>query len=261
MKLAANITLMFQEIPLLERIAQAKKLGFQGVEVQFPYSETPEDWSQALQEAEMPLILLNLPVGDFMQGGAGLACHPERQADFDKALETSLPYIQALQPKVVNVLAGRQVEGYSRDACLEQLTLNLKKTCQQLSAFNLKVTCEPINNLDQPGYLTPRAQDWVQLARKVQADNFSLQLDLYHAARMQENLVELIHDYAEQLAHIQFADCPGRSHPGSGDINWPTVWSALLETGYAGWLAAEFPAQLTDDFSWALYAIYYKQSH
>jgi len=245
MKLAANISLMFQELPLLERIAQAKKLGFQGIEVQFPYSETPEDWSQALQEAKMPLVLLNLPAGDFMQGGLGLACHPNRQVEFTASLETSLPYIKTLQPRIVNVLAGRQVPGFSRTACLDQLIHNLKKVCTQL-----QVTCEPINNLDQPGYLIPRTHHWQQIANSVAAGNFALQLDLYHAARMQEDLVKLIYKYSKPLAHIQFADCPGRNHPGSGDIKWQAIQAALLETGYNGWLAAEFAARATDDFSW-----------
>ncbi|WP_404418985.1 hydroxypyruvate isomerase family protein [Marinospirillum sp.] len=250
MKLAANISLMFQELPLLERIAQAKKLGFQGIEVQFPYSESPDAWHEALQNTAMPLILLNLPAGDFMQGGLGLACHPDRQADFEEALEASLPYIKALQPRIVNVLAGRQVPGFSQAACLKQLVGNLQKVCSRLQSYDLKVTCEPINDLDQPGYLIPRVHHWQQIATRIAADNFALQLDLYHAARMQEDLIGLIHKHADQLAHIQFADCPGRSHPGSGDIDWCGLHTAVQQIRYSGWLAAEFPAQASDDFGW-----------
>ena len=250
MKLGANISLMFQDLPLLERIAQAKKLGFQGVEVQFPYSETPKAWQQALEDADMPLILLNLPAGDFMQGGEGLACHPGRVTEFEEALQASLPYIETLQPRIVNILAGRQVPGFSRAVCLEQLVQNLQKACTRLKKHDLKVTCEPLNTLDQPGYLIPRVSDWQQTAAAVGADNHALQLDLYHAARMQEDLVKLIDDFSDQLAHIQFADCPGRSHPESGDISWQNVWSALQDCHYSGWLAAEFPTQSTDDFSW-----------
>ncbi|SFB89602.1 hydroxypyruvate isomerase [Marinospirillum celere] len=248
--LAANITLMFQDLPLLERIAVARKLGFQGVEVQFPYTESPETWQKALHASQMPLILFNLPAGDFMQGGTGLACHPGKVTEFQQAFETSLPYIEALKPQVINLLAGRKPEGYSQEDCLTQLTENLVYVCQQLKPHPLKVTCEPINNLDQPGYLLPRVKDWQDLAARVKQDHFGLQLDIYHAARMGDNPAQLILENANQLAHVQFADSPGRSHPGTGNLDWIAIWEALAKVHYQGWMAAEYPAGQQDSFDW-----------
>lgn len=250
MKLAANISLMFQELPLLERINVAKSLGFQGIEVQFPYSEPPEAWHQALNEAKMPLVLFNLDAGDFMQGGDGLACHPDRSSEFEAALAKAQPYIQALKPEVINILAGRWVSNYKSEDCYHQLVVNLQKACKRWQGLNIKVSCEPINNFDQPRYLSPTADTWIQLATEVQANNFTLQLDLYHAARMQDKPEQLIRDYSAHLGHIQFADCPGRSHPGSGQLKWQAIRKALGDVKYVGWLAAEFPAKITDDFSW-----------
>lgn len=250
MKLAANISLMFNDLPMLDRIKKAAELGFQGVEVQFPYELSVNDWQQALAEYKMPLALINLPAGDFMQGGAGLAAHPERQKEFITALQQARPYIETLQPDVLNILAGRQVEGYSRAACLQQLQDNLKLTGEQLSDLPIRITCEPINNLDQPGYLTPRVDDWIQLANHIKHPAFGLQLDIYHAARMGDDPLQIIQQQASQLAHIQFADCPGRSHPGSGSINLMDCFLQLQKDGYQGWIAAEFPCPSTDSFEW-----------
>lgn len=250
MQLAANISLMFNDLPLEDRLKKAAELGFQGAEVQFPYQLPVEKWQKLLAEAKLPLVLINLPVGDFMQGGDGLAGHPQRQQEFKLALEQSLPYIKALKPSVVNVLAGRQVKGFSQEACLEQLAANLKLTCETLKALPIKVTCEPINNLDQPNYLIPRATDWHKLAQQVQKNNFGLQLDLYHAAKMEDSIELLIETFAKSISHLQFADYPGRSHPGTGLLKLQKLFKQLKQQGYSGWFAAEFNSLSTDDFGW-----------
>lgn len=250
MQLAANIGMLFKDQPLLERIATAKRLGFQGVELAQPYAHTIKEWQQALTEQELPLVLINLPAGDFQQGGLGLACHPDRSEAFQEALETALPYIETLQPKVVNVLAGRQAPEYEQEACQEQLVRNLEQVCQRLAGLPVKITCEPINTLDQPGYLIPRADDWQVLADTLSQPAFGLQLDLYHAARMQEDLTALITRYLDQIVHVQFADNPGRSHPGTGSLPLEKLFQQLQQGGYSGWLAAEFSASYLENFDW-----------
>lgn len=250
MKLAANISLMFNDLPLQERLKKAAELGFQGVEVQFPYELPITEWQKLLAETQLPLVLINLPAGDFMQGGDGLACHPERQAEFKQALEQSLPYIEQLKPQVVNILAGRQVAGFSYQACFEQLTANLILACQTLAKVPITLTCEPINNLDQPNYLAPLTADWSRLAKAVKQPNFGLQLDLYHAAKMGEALDLLISEQNKAIAHIQFADFPGRSHPNTGQLNLKAIFQQLNQQGYQGWLAAEFPSHSTDNYEW-----------
>jgi hydroxypyruvate isomerase len=250
MKLAANISLVCQDRPLIERIDTVRRLGFSGVEVQFPYTLPVRAWQAALASAGLPLVLINLPAGDFMQGGDGLACHPDRRADFRQALDQSLDYLDTLQPEVVNVLAGRQPEDHEAQACLDCLLENLELVCNRLAGSSLRITCEPINTLDQPRYLLPRTADWARVATALQQPAFGLQLDLYHAARMQENLPELIRLYQQQLAHVQFADYPGRSHPGSGTLPLTSLLHQIHEGGYRHWLAAEFPADSQDDFGW-----------
>ncbi|WP_114418858.1 hydroxypyruvate isomerase family protein [Marinospirillum perlucidum] len=250
MKLAANISMLFSDLAMLDRPAAAKEKGFTGIEVQFPYAQSPEDWLQALEKAGLPLVLINLPAGDFMQGGRGLACHPDREEAFDQALEASLPYIEQLKPQIVNVLAGRLGAQDSPQTCEQQLVKNLKKVTQRLQDHSITVTCEPINNLDQPGYLTPRVNDWARVAQAVEADNFGLQLDIYHAARMQEDIPQLLTDFAEQLAHLQFADVPGRGAPGTGSLAFNDYWQQLQASGYQGWIAAEFSGNYQDAFTW-----------
>ena len=252
MKLAANISLMFNDLPLQARVKKAAELGFQGIEVQFPYELTVKEWQALLAKANLPLVLINLPAGNFMQGGDGLACHPLRQAEFQHALQKSLPYIEKLKPSIVNVLAGRQVAGFSRQACLDQLAANLNWACKTLADFPVTLTCEPINNLDQPNYLVPRTADWQAVAQQIQQPNFGLQLDFYHAATMGDSLEALISQQINNLAHIQFADYPGRGHPATGQLQLNAPFKQLNQLGYKGWLAAEFASRSTDNYDWIL---------
>lgn len=250
MRFAANLSMMFTDLPLLERIQCAKQLGFQGVEVQFPYAASVADWQQALKDAQLPLVLINLPAGDFMQGGPGLASHPERVTEFKEAAMQALDYVDALQPSVLNVLAGRVAPGHTQAACLQQLVDNLNWLQKQLGTRPLHLTCEPINNLDQPGYLIPRPSDWAALASRLDHPGLKLQLDIYHAAQMQQAISDCMTRYAKDLVHIQFADHPGRGHPGTGQLNWEALLTQLKSQGYRGWLAAEFNASSKDRFDW-----------
>ncbi len=111
MDIVANLSMLFTELPLLERVRAAAAAGFSGVEIQFPYEVPALQLKEELQRCAMPLVLMNLPAGDLMQGGAGLACHPKRRQPFADALDEALSYALMVRPRMVNVLAGRLPEG------------------------------------------------------------------------------------------------------------------------------------------------------
>lgn len=249
MKLAANITLLFQDQPLEDRPLFAAEAGFEGVEMQFPYAIPPVTWAQRLQEARLPLVLMNLPAGDLMEGGLGLACQQDRQSAFYQAVDQALEYIHALQPKVVNLLAGRYQAEQDPQDCLAQLEENLHWVLERLPAGTL-LTCEPLNSFDQPRYLLATYAQWRQLAERVQHPAFRYQLDLYHAARMGENLTDLITLAQQDLGHIQFADVPGRGQPGTGQLDFVPLWKQLQAQGYSGWVSAEYLPQGDQHLAW-----------
>ena len=128
MKIAANLSLLFTELPLIERVVAAAAAGFDGVEIQFPYELPAVRLKEALQAADMPLRLINLPAGDLMSGGPGLAAVPARQTEFDAALQQALSYAAMVRPALVNVLPGRQAEGVEPEQALACLVDNLHKT-------------------------------------------------------------------------------------------------------------------------------------
>ncbi|UTW08704.1 hydroxypyruvate isomerase family protein [Pseudomonas benzenivorans] len=240
MKIAANLSLLFGELPLVERIVAAGAAGFDGVEIQFPYEVPAIRLKEALAAAGLPLVLINLPAADLMSGGPGLAAVPERQAAFSEALQEALSYAAMVRPACVNVLPGRLAEGVSREQALTTLVDNLRQAAEAFELLGIRVLVEAINPLDMPGFLVNTPQQLDALLRAVAHPNCLAQYDLYHMARQGLDLVAGIELLAGRIGHVQFADCPGRGAPGSGSQDFAPALAALNDTGYRGWLGAEY---------------------
>lgn len=240
MKIAANLSLLFTEYPLLERVAAAAQAGFQGVEIQFPYTVPAEALKHELDTHALPLILINLPAADLMEGGPGLASVPERAEAFEHALHTALDYAKTVKPRFINVLPGRLAAGVTRTEARATLIQRVRQCAEAFAPLGVGVLVEAINPLDMPGFLVNTAQELRDVVEQVNHPNMAAQLDLYHMARQQLDLEESITTLRGCTGHVQFADCPGRGEPGSGTLNFANAMAALNATGYRGWWSAEY---------------------
>ncbi len=240
MPICANLSLLFTELPLLERVRAAAEAGFAGVEIQFPY-EVPAAALQAeLQRSGLPLVLFNLPAGDLMQGGAGLAAVPGREAQFAAGLRQALEYAEVARPQKINVLAGRLAEGVEREQALALLAEHLRQTAEAFAGRGIAVLMEAINLHDMPGFLLNTPQHLLDMLARVGHPNLAAQLDFYHMARMDLDLADCVRQLQGHIGHVQFADAPGRGEPGSGELDFEPALAALRAQGYAGWLGAEY---------------------
>lgn len=252
MKISANLSLLFPEQPLLERVMAARVAGFDGVEIQFPYEVPAISLKEALERAGLPLVLINLPAGDLMQGGAGLAAVPERQAAFDAALQEALTYAAMTRPLKVNVLAGRLAEGVERGEALQTLAANLRKSAEAFAVLGIGVVCEAINPLDMPGFLINTPAQLDALLDAVDHRNCQAQLDIYHLARQGLDIAGAVALLQGRIGHVQFADCPGRQRPGSGTLDFGVALQAFRDAGYQGWYGAEYRPEADEaaDLAW-----------
>jgi hydroxypyruvate isomerase len=246
-RFAANLTMLFTEVPFLDRFERAARAGFQAVEFLFPYAFPAEEVRRRLDAHQLQLVLHNLPAGDWDAGERGIACLPDRVDEFRTGVATAIWYAKALGVTQLNCLAGKAPAG--ADPALLQRTLvdNLRYAAAALREAGIKLLLEPINTFDIPGFFVNRSAQALAILDEVGADNLFLQYDLYHAQRMEGELAATLEKHLARIAHVQLADNPGRHEPGTGEINYPFLFAHLDRIGYRGWIGCEYkPATTTE---------------
>jgi hydroxypyruvate isomerase len=246
-KFAANLTMLFNEHAFLDRFERAAAAGFTAVEFLFPYEHEAQEIKTRLDAHRLQLVLHNLPAGDWAAGERGIACHPDRVAEFRDGVARGIAYAKALGVGQLNCLAGKALAGVADEKLRRTLVENLRYAAGELKKANLKLLVEPINTFDIPGFYVNRTAQALAILDEVGADNAYLQYDLYHAQRMEGELAATVEKHLPRIAHIQLADNPGRNEPGSGEINYAFLLRHLDRIGYAGWIGCEYkPAAGTD---------------
>lgn len=249
---AVNLSLIFSEVPLLERFQAAADIGFKYVEIQFPYEYSAKQLKSAAEAAGVEIVLFNLPAADLMTGGEGLACVPSRVNEFDEALEKAVEYAHVLQPRWLNVLAGRNHNEQEKPIYQKTLVRNLKKALQRVEGLSFDIVTEAINNKDMPGFLVNTFKQMLEIKQQPGCEALKLQYDLYHMARMDQPIEEQLRRYIADIGHIQFADCPGRHEPGTGDFHLAEIFTLIDALPYSGFVAAEYnpSGKSKDSFDW-----------
>ena len=246
-RFAANLTMLFTEHPFLERFERATKAGFRAVEFLFPYGQPAAEIRQRLDAHGLQLVLHNLPAGDWDAGERGIACHPERIAEFRDGVERAIAYALELGCRQLNCLAGKAPPGVSEAVLRQTFVGNVSHAAAALKKAGLRLLVEPINSFDIPGFYLTRTDQAISLLDEVGADNAFVQYDIYHAQRMEGELAATMHKHLARIGHIQLADNPGRNEPGSGEINYAFLFRHLDRIGYDGWIGCEYkPAGATE---------------
>jgi hydroxypyruvate isomerase len=246
-KFAANLSMLFTEVPFLDRFERAAKAGFTAVEFLFPYAFSAVDIKQRLDANGLALVLHNLPAGDWDAGERGIACLPDRTGEFRAGVAKAIDYATALGVPQLNCLAGKAPAGADEAVLRKTFIANLKFSAAELKKAGLKQLIEPINSYDIPGFYLNRTAQALAILDEVGADNAYVQYDIYHAQRMEGELAATMQKHLARIGHIQLADNPGRNEPGTGEINWPFLFAHLDRIGYAGWIGCEYkPATTTE---------------
>lgn len=250
-KFAANLTMLFNEVPFLDRFDAAAKAGFTGVEYLFPYDYPVEQLVEPLRRNNLTQALHNLPAGDWAGGERGIATLPDRVDEFKAGVDKAIAYATALGCKQVNILAGipKNVDPAAARAVFVE---NLKYAAPKLQAAGIKLLIEMINTRDIPGFFLTSTKQALAILDEVGSDNLYLQYDLYHMQIMEGDLARTVEANLAKIAHIQLADNPGRNEPGTGEINYPFIFQFLDKIGYQGWVGCEYKpkAATTDGLGW-----------
>jgi hydroxypyruvate isomerase len=246
-KFAANLSMLFTEVPFLDRFERAAKGGFTAVEFLLPYAFATADIQARLKDNGLKLVLHNLPAGDWDAGERGIACLPDRVDEFREGVARAIDVGTALGVPQLNCLAGKAPIGASDATLRKTFVENLRYAAAELKKANLKLLIEPINTYDIPGFYLNRTAQALSILDEVGAGNAYLQYDAYHMQRMEGELAATIEKHLPRIAHIQIADNPGRHEPGTGEIDHGFLFRHLDRIGYSGWIGCEYkPATTTE---------------
>jgi len=249
---SANVSLLFTELPLLDRFRVAKQHGFSAVEIQFPYEIPALDLKTAIDLADIDLILFNVAAADLLNGGEGLAAAPEKRKAFLRAVDTALEYAKILRPKLINVLPGCCHNPLLIADYMKTFKANLRYTAEMFAAQDIKVVFEAINTRDMPDFIVHSGGQMLDILAAIDHPNIFMQYDIYHMHTMGENPRQFIPKYSRQIGHIQFADTPGRGQPGTGNMNFPALFKTIDNSDYEGQLGAEYrpTGSTSDSLNW-----------
>lgn len=252
--LAANLSLLFPQLPFLDRFAAAASAGFRYVEFQFPYGfGSAAQVAGCARDAGVEVVLHNLPAGDAAKGDRGIACQPGRASEFREGVERAIEYARAAGCPRLNVLAGIAPEGVPRELLFETLADNLRYAAAKLQAAGLTLLTEPVNPRTVPGFFLNTSQQGIAVIDAAGADNLMLQYDMFHMQIVEGDLAHTIGRLLPRIGHMQLADVPDRHEPGSGEINFEFLLPYIDRLGYRGWIGCEYnpKGDTVEGLAWA----------
>ena len=248
---AANLSLMYTELPFLDRFAAAARDGFEAVEFQFPYAFEPADVAARPRDCGLQLVLFNAPAGGFApadmahawdQGARGLAAQPGREAEFRAGVLEALRYAERLCCPRINVLCGTVPPGVERESLKALCVDNLRWAADQAGRAGCDILIEPTNLRDVPRYFLNRQDHAHELLDAAQVPHLKVLMDLYHCQIAEGDVASKLRRYlpSGRVAHIQIAGVPERHEPNLGELHYPYLFDVLDTAGYSGWVGCEY---------------------
>ncbi len=234
-KLAANLSLLWPELPFIERFDAAAAAGFEAVEVLFPYDTGAREMQMAMRRTGLKMILINGPPPNYTGGERGFAARPGGQARFQHDMRRVFRYAQALGVQVIHIMTGDGAGQEAFDTCVENLRWASRKAPKGIT-----LTIEPLNPDTMPGYFLNDYGLAADILDAVKKPNVRLQFDSFHSQMIHGDALEVWNRYGLRCAHVQIGDAPGRVPPGRGKVDFTALFNAIRNSGYDGWISAEY---------------------
>ncbi|WP_374305506.1 2-oxo-tetronate isomerase [Ferrovibrio sp.] len=237
-RLAANLSMMFNEWSFMDRFQVAADAGFEAVEYLFPYEHSAEAIGAMLHKNGLAQALFNLPPGDWVAGDRGMAAIPARSDEFRASVALALRYAAATGVKRLHMMSG--IADRKAPDARSAYADALRFACDQAGPQGIDILIEPINQRDMPGYFLNDFNLAAELIGELRRPNLRLQFDIYHRQIMHGDVLIGMKSLFPLIGHVQIAAVPTRHEPGSGELDDFRVLRELDGLGYAGFVGCEY---------------------
>jgi hydroxypyruvate isomerase len=258
-RFSANISLLFAELPLLERPAAAAAAGFDAIEAWWPFGAVAvpatadvDAFISAVGDAGVHLAALNLYAGDMPAGERGLVSLPDRRQQFADSLDVLVGIATQTGTKHFNALYGVRQRDVSAQEQDDVGCENLTAAAAALGALDGTVLVEPLARGENGAYPLTSPDDVLAVVGRVPAANVAMLADFYHLTQNGHAWKNVIDAHANRIGHVQIADAPGRHQPGTGSIEFPALFAHLAQSGYNGYIGLEYRPEgsTVDSLAW-----------
>lgn len=246
-----NISILLKEVPFLERFERSASLGFDAVEFWWPGEENLSATAERIHATGLAVALMNFDAGNMAGGERGFLNDSARQEQFRTNVPLAIEFAHQVGCPQLNALVGNNIPGESREAQLERVRKNLAWAADHAAAAGLGVVVEALNVFENPHYLLTNTRETLKLLDEVNRPNLKFQYDIYHMQRMEGNVIATMREHIKQIGHVQLADSPGRNEPGTGEIHYLHVLTALDELEYQGYVGLEYNPTTNSEASFA----------
>lgn len=249
-RFAANLSLMFTELPFLDRFEAAANSGFDAVEFLFPYDHPPEALAQRLARFGLTTALFNLPPGDWAAGDRGLAALPDRFGELRAGVDHALRYAEATGARRLHLMAG--LADWRDPGARASYLRSLEWCAERLARERLDLLIEPINPRSMPGYFLNDVDAAGGLLTDLAIPNLKLQFDIFHCQILHGDVTMRLRRLMPIIGHVQIASVPDRHEPGSGELDDAYLFGELDRLGYDGFVGCEYNprAGTLDGLAW-----------
>lgn len=250
MKPSVCIDMMFSYLPFYERFAAVKAAGLSAVEFWRWSNKDLSRVKQALSDNGLTLSVMNIDVADNEVLSNELSrgiLNARRADDLIRALRESAPVCRELGCEKLIVLIGETIETLSEKEQLTNIEYCLSAAAPVAEELGVTLVVEPLNRYERNGYFLTESDKLGDILRRVGSDRVKMLFDIYHQQRMEGNLIGHLERNIDVIGHIHVADSPLRTEPGTGEINYPNVLSALCRFGYDGFVGLEYRATKRDE--------------
>ena len=240
-RLAANISFMFPELPFLDRIDAAARAGFATIEFAWGYDIPLPRLVARCRDAGVAFSLINTPPGYTSAGDFGLGAVPGREAEMREGVELALLYAEALSVPRIHVVAGNVPPGIDRALMRKTYIANLKWAEKRAAERGIGLLIEPLNSRDRPNFFLQNCAQAIDIIEEVNRPGLKLQLDFYHYWLTEGDPFDRLADLLPWAGHIQISGVPNRQEPDeTSELDYGRLLPELDRLGYQGFIGCEY---------------------
>lgn len=255
LKASASVNFLFPGASAEQVVEEASRSGFNALEFQILGPSEAERFAPVIEASSLAVSLVNFDVMHFVQGGAGYSGVPGRAEEFEVALNNAFHTARLLNPGFMHIGPSRIPDGVRRDHCVAQLADNLRRALDRFAPISTRLSVEALNRVEFPDVLIGSPEEAMEIIESVGDSRLVFQYDIYHAARDSRDIQRDLNTFLDRIGHVQFADCPGRHEPGTGNTDFRSIFATLRSLGYGGFVGAEYKpsGNLEDSLAWMKY--------